>query len=58
MNSSRKRPVNCNVDSVQKFEQFYPHLKEIFLTRCLDLACQDKDFFDKVFFNELFVEVK
>lgn len=58
MNSKIKRPVNCYKENVDEFEQYYPHLKELFLSRCLKLAVVSKDFFEQVFFNELFTEVK
>lgn len=58
VNSKNKRPVNCYKDCVDEFEHYYPHLKELFLSRCLKLAVVSKDFFEQVFFNELFTEIK
>lgn len=58
MNSNRKFAVNCEREAVQKFEQYYPHLKELFLTRCLKYATMSKEFFEQVFFNEDLMEIK
>lgn len=58
MNGKNKRPVNVDKEVCEKFEQQYPCLKELFLTRCLVLASQQPDFFQQVFFNPIFVEVK
>lgn len=58
MNSKRKFPVNCDREDVLKFEEYYPHLKEIFLTRCLKYAIISKEFFEQVFFNEDLLEIK
>ncbi len=58
MNSKNKRPVNVDKEAFEKFEKQYPCLKELFLTRCLILASQKPDFFQKVFFDPMFIEVK
>lgn len=58
MNSNRKFAVNCDRETVLKFEEYYPHLKEIFLTRCLKYAIISKEFFEEVFFNEDLMEIK
>ena len=58
MNSKNKRPVNVDREVCEKFEKQYPWLKELFLTRCLILAIQKPDFFQTVFFDPNFIEVK
>lgn len=57
-NSKNKRPINCNRELVEKFDYLYPNIKEIFVNRALTLALQDKKYFEDVFFNKLFIEVK
>ena len=57
-NSKNKRPINANRDIVDKFDYLYPNIKEIFVTRALTLALQDKKYFEDVFFNKFFIEVK
>lgn len=58
MNSKNKRPINVDKESFEKFDKQYPSLKELFLTRCLILAVQQPEFFNQVFFNPIFMEVK
>ncbi len=58
MNSKNKRPINVDKEAYESFEKQYPCLKELFLTRCLVLASQRPDFFQQVFFDPLFMEVK
>lgn len=58
MTSKSKKPVNLDKDSLERFEYMYPEVKQIFLNRCVKLALQDKKFFEDVFFNKLFIEVK
>lgn len=58
MNSKTKRPINVDKDAYEQFEKQYPYLKELFLTRCLILASQKPDFFQTVFFDPMFMEVK
>lgn len=58
MNSKNKRPVNVDKEAIQCFNEQYPSLKELFLTRCLILAVQKPDFFQSVFFDPMFREVK
>ena len=58
MNSKNKKPINCDKELVEKFEMIYPRLKELFIQRSLTLALQDKKYFEEVFFNPMFVEVK
>ncbi len=58
MNGKNKRPINVDRDAFEKFEKLYPSLKELFLTRCLILASQKPDFFQTVFFDPMFIEVK
>ncbi len=58
MNSKNKRPINVDKVAYENFEKQYPCLKELFLTRCLVLATQKPDFFQQVFFDKMFTEVK
>lgn len=58
MNSKNKRPVNVEREVCEQFEKQYPSIKELFLTRCLILASQRPDFFQQVFFDPMFIEVK
>lgn len=58
MTSKSKKPVNLDRESLERFEYLYPEVKQIFLNRCLKLALQNKKFFEDVFFNDLFLEVK
>lgn len=58
MNSKIKRPINVDKQTFEEFDKQYPNLKELFLTRCLKLATQKPDFFQQVFFDPMFMEVK
>lgn len=58
MNGKNKRPINVDKEAYEAFEKQYPCLKELFLTRCLILASQRPDFFQDVFFDKMFMEVK
>lgn len=57
-NSKNKKPIFCNRETVERFEYLYPNIKEIFINRALILALQDKKYFEDVFFNPIFIEVK
>lgn len=57
-NSRKKRPVNIDKETFEKFEYLYPEVTPIFINRALKLALQDKKFFEEVFFNKLFIEVR
>lgn len=57
-NSVKKQHINVDRELTDKFDYVYPRLKHIFVARALELALQDKKFFEDVFFNPLFVEVK
>lgn len=56
--SKNKKHVNVNKDTVDRFDYVYPRLKHIFAQRAFELALQDKKYFEEVFFNSLFIEVK
>lgn len=58
INSRNKKPINCDKEIVDKFDDYYPRLKELFVKRSLILALQDKAYFEEVFFNPIFMEVK
>lgn len=57
-NSTSKKPVNISKEIIDKFDYVYPKLKQVFIERAITLALQDKKYFEEVFFNPLFVEVK
>lgn len=57
-NSKTKKHLNIDKDLVDRFDYIYPRLKHVFIERAFKLALQDKKFFEDVFFNPLFVEVK
>lgn len=58
MNPKTKRPINVDKDAYEQFEKQYPNLKELFLTRCLIMASKKPDFFQQVFLDPMFIEVK
>ena len=58
MTSKNKKPVNLDKETVDRFNYLYPNVCSIFLNRALKLALQDKDYFQNVFFNPIFMEVK
>ena len=58
MNSSKKKPVNLDKELVDRFDYLYPMIKATFCERALKLALQDKKYFEEVFFNPMFLEVK
>lgn len=37
----------------EKFERLYPRLISYFLNRCIHLANNNKDLFEKIFFSEV-----
>ena len=57
-NSKNKRSVNIDKNTYERFEYLYPDIVQIFINRALNLALQDKKYFEEVFFNKLFIEVK
>lgn len=57
-NSKTKKHINVDKDLLDRFDYLYPRLKHIFVQRSIELALQDKKYFEEVFFNPLFVEVK
>lgn len=57
-NSKKKKQVNIDVDTYNKFERVYPELTNIFLNRALKVCLENKDLFEKIFFNSMFLEVK
>lgn len=57
-NSVKKQHINVDRELTDRFDYVYPRLKHIFVARALELALQDKKFFEDVFFNNLFIEVK
>lgn len=48
--------VNIDRDDVDRFERLYPRCRTRFLRRCMQIALNDKIFFDKIFFPELLLE--
>lgn len=57
-NSKNKRSVNIDKNTYERFEYLYPDIVHIFINRALKLALQDKKYFEDVFFNKIFIEVK
>lgn len=57
-NGKNKKPINVDTDIIDRFDYMYPRIKNLFVNRALTLALQDKKYFEEVFFNPLFVEVK
>lgn len=45
------RIIHLPSELVDRFQRLYPRMMTVFFQRCLILACQDKDFFDKVYFS-------
>lgn len=39
------------VELLVRFQSLYPRLQTTFIRRCLIRACDDKEFFDKVFYT-------
>lgn len=56
--SKNKKLISINSEVVSRFEYLYPKLTGIFCTRALTLALQDKEIFEMIFFNPLFMECK
>lgn len=57
-NSKKKKSVNVDRETFERFDYIYPEIGSIFINRALKLALQDKKFFEEVFFNKLFIEVR
>ncbi len=57
-NSKLKKPINIDKATFDRFDYLYPDICSIFINRALKLALQDKKYFEDVFFNKLFIEVK
>lgn len=57
-NSKLKKTINIDKATFDRFDYLYPEICSIFINRALKLALQDKKYFEDVFFNKLFIEVK
>lgn len=57
-NSKNKKSINIDKSTYERFEYLYPDICSIFINRALKLALQDKKYFEDVFFNKMFIEVK
>lgn len=57
-NSKLKKSINIDKATFDRFDYLYPEICPIFINRALKLALQDKKYFEDVFFNQLFIEVK
>ena len=56
--SKLKKSINIDKATYERFDYLYPEICSIFINRALKLALQDKKYFEEVFFNKLFIEVK
>ena len=56
--TNTKKSINIDKATYDRFEYIYPEICSIFINRALKLALQDKKYFEDVFFNKLFIEVK
>ena len=56
--SKSKKSINIDKATFERFDYLYPEICSIFINRSLKLALQDKKYFEDVFFNKLFIEVK
>ena len=56
--SKSKKTINIDKEAFDRFDYLYPEICSIFINRALRLALQDKKYFEEVFFNKLFIEVK
>lgn len=56
--SKNKKPVFVDRKLCERFFYLYPDLLAKFCDRAIILAVQDKAFFEQVFFNPIFMEVK
>ena len=56
--SKSKKSINIDKDTYERFDYLYPEICSIFINRALKLALQDKKYFEDVFFNKIFIEVK
>ena len=56
--SKSKKSINIDKGIYERFDYLYPEICSIFINRALKLALQDKKYFEDVFFNKLFIEVK
>lgn len=47
------KQVSCyvSVELLQRFDKMYPHLRSLFILRCIEKAVNDNLFFDRVFFG-------
>lgn len=56
--SKNKKPVFVDRKLCERFSYLYPDLLAKFCERAILLSIQDKTYFEKVFFNPIFMEVK
>lgn len=57
-NSRNKKAINIDKETFDRFEYVYPGIVSLFINRSLVLALQSKEYFEEVFFNTKFLEVK
>lgn len=53
-----RKTISLKKELVDRFEYLYPKLTAVFCNRALELGLQDKELFEKIFFNPTFMEVK
>lgn len=58
--SKSKFQIHIDRDIINEFDKLYPYpgIKHVFAQRAFELALKDRKFFESVFFNTAFIEVK
>ena len=56
--SKNRKTISLKRELVDRFEYLYPKLTGTFCNRALELGLQDKELFERIFFNSAFMEVK
>lgn len=56
--SKNRKNISLKKELVDRFEYLYPKLTAVFCNRSLELALQDKELFERIFFNPEFMEIK
>lgn len=56
--SKDRKSISLNKKLCERFDYLYPRIIRTFCNRALELALQDKKYFEDVLFNPLFKEVR